>query len=131
MRAVPRQSPSQNPAKAAIPSAELAERVADTMFALSTPSRVQILACLADGPRSVSELLEALRMEQSAVSHQLRILREQELVTVQRIGRSSVYALADDHVLALIETAFRHTERRAAEGFRFPLRLRRRSRGQA
>jgi DNA-binding transcriptional ArsR family regulator len=123
-----RKTPATRPL---IPSSELAERVADTMFALSTPSRVQILASLMDGPRSVSELLEVLGMEQSAVSHQLRILREQELVAVERIGRRNVYALADEHVLTLLETAFRHTERRAAKGFAFPQRLRRGSRSQA
>jgi DNA-binding transcriptional ArsR family regulator len=57
-----------------------AERVADAMFALSTPSRVQILLCLMDGPRSVSDLVEALGFEQSAVSHQLHVLREHALV---------------------------------------------------
>src|ERR1700736_62962 len=64
-----------------------AERLADTMFALSTPSRVQILACLLGGPRSVSDLTEALGMEQSAVSHQLRVLREADLVRAEKDGR--------------------------------------------
>jgi DNA-binding transcriptional ArsR family regulator len=117
--------------KPAFPSVELAERVADTLFALSTPSRVQILGCLMDGPRSVSELVEALAMEQSAVSHQLRILREQGLVAVERVGRRSMYALTDEHVLALMEEALRHSERRSSQGLSFPLRIRRRSRGQA
>jgi DNA-binding transcriptional ArsR family regulator len=106
-------------------SAEVAERVADTMFALSTSSRVQILGCLMGGPRSVSELVEATKMEQSAVSHQLRTLREQGLVSVERMGRRMVYALTDEHVRALLEDALRHTERRAAQGVSFPLRIRR------
>ena len=117
------------PGRAEFPSSELAERVADTMFALSTPSRVQILGCLTNRPRSVSELVELLGMEQSAVSHQLRILREQGLVTVERVGRRSVYALTDEHVMALLDEALRHTERRAAQGFSLPLRIRRRARG--
>jgi DNA-binding transcriptional ArsR family regulator len=101
------------------------------MFALSTPSRVQILGCLMDGPRSVSELIDVLAMEQSAVSHQLRILREYGLVTVERVGRRSVYALTDEHVLALLEEALRHTERRTERGLSLPLRLRRGARNQA
>ena len=121
--------PRSRPAKAVLPSAPLAERVADTMFALSTPSRVQILGCLMNGPRSVSELVAVLEMEQSAVSHQLRILREHGLVAVERVGRRSVYALTDEHVLALLEEAVRHTERRSAQGFSFPLRIKRRARG--
>jgi ArsR family transcriptional regulator, nickel/cobalt-responsive transcriptional repressor len=92
--------------------ARLAERLADTMFALSTPSRVQILGCLLDGPHTVTELMSALGMEQSAVSHQLRVLREHTLVKVERHGRRGVYALYDEHVVALLEEALRHVEHR-------------------
>jgi DNA-binding transcriptional ArsR family regulator len=92
----------------------LAEQVADAMFALSTPSRVHILASLLAGPHSVKELVEMLGMEQSAVSHQLRVLRDHDLVTVERIGRQRVYALVDEHVSALVEEAFHHVEHRAA-----------------
>jgi DNA-binding transcriptional ArsR family regulator len=91
----------------------MAEQVADAMFALSTPSRVQILACLLAGPHAVIELVETLGMEQSAVSHQLRVLRDHNLVKVERIGRRRVYALFDDHVTALLQEAFRHIEHRA------------------
>jgi DNA-binding transcriptional ArsR family regulator len=101
------------------------------MFALSTPSRVQILGCLMEGPHSVSELIGLLAMEQSAVSHQLRILREYGLVSVERVGRRKVYALMDEHVQALLEEALRHTERRTSQGLSLPLRLKARSRGQA
>ncbi|MGH9261841.1 MAG: ArsR/SmtB family transcription factor [Acidimicrobiales bacterium] len=86
---------------------ELAGQVADTMFALSTLSRVQILACLAAGPQSVSDLMAALGMEQSAVSHQLRVLLKHELVSVVKVGRHRVYALHDDHVEELLDTTLR------------------------
>jgi DNA-binding transcriptional ArsR family regulator len=56
------------------------------MFALSTPSRVLILGCLLAGPQSVSEITGALGMEQSAVSHQLRVLRGHHLVRAERAG---------------------------------------------
>ena len=65
----PRRSPNRL-------SDQTAEQIADTMFALSTPSRLQILGCLRAGPRTVSEIVEAVEMEQSAVSHQLRVLRD-------------------------------------------------------
>lgn len=106
---------------------ELAESVADAMFALSTPSRVQILACLLDGPRTVSDLMDALDMEQSAVSHQLRVLREQRLVSAERAGRMRVYALVDDDVVALLESALRHVDRRARAAQRLAGRLKRSS----
>jgi DNA-binding transcriptional ArsR family regulator len=82
------------------------------MFALSTPSRIQILYSLLDRPHDVTELVEALGMEQSAVSHQLRVLREQALVRVDREGARRVYALADDHVVALLGEAERHVKNR-------------------
>lgn len=109
---------------------QVAERVADTMFALSTPSRVQILGCLIAGSQTVSDLMDALGMEQSAVSHQLRVLREHRLVTVERDGRDGrtrVYALYDDDVVALVEGAVRHVERRDKAGKRLTRRLKRSS----
>ena len=96
----------------------IAERVADTMFALSTPSRVLILTCLLGRPHAVSELIEALEMEQSTVSHQLRVLREHDLVKVERSGRLRVYSLYDEHVAALLERAQRHVEQHRNTGLR-------------
>lgn len=87
---------------------EAAQRVADTMFALSTPSRLQILAALRSGPLTVSEIVAVVGMEQSAVSHQLRVLRDQELLRVRRLGRSRQYTLKDLHVAALIDQALAH-----------------------
>ena len=83
------------------------------MFALSTPSRVQILLCLFEGPRSVGEITSDLGMEQSAVSHQLRVLRDHKLVRAERDGRHRVYALRDDYVVALLNAAVQHVDDRA------------------
>jgi DNA-binding transcriptional ArsR family regulator len=103
---------ARQPGGAARLDAALAGRLADTMFALSTPSRVLILGCLLAGPRSVGDITEALGMEQSAVSHQLRVLREHELVRAERAGRSRLYALYDEHVSVLLEAALRHVDPR-------------------
>ena len=78
------------------------------MFALATPSRLQILVCLRDGRRSVSEIVDAVGMEQSAVSHQLRVLRQHDVVTVRRAGRARLYELRDGHVEGLIDEALAH-----------------------
>jgi DNA-binding transcriptional ArsR family regulator len=104
---------------------DVAERVADAMFALSTPSRVQILSCLLVGSHTVSDLVDALGMEQSAVSHQLRVLREHHLVTVERDGRSRVYALYDEDVVALVEGALRHVRGHRARRTKVAGRLKR------
>jgi DNA-binding transcriptional ArsR family regulator len=89
-------------------SGKTAEAVADAMFALSTPSRVRILSHLRERPHTVSELMSALDMEQSAVSHQLRVLREYRLVVAERKGRQRVYALHDEHVASLLDEAIGH-----------------------
>ena len=89
---------------------EVAVRVADAMQALAAPSRVHILAQLRDRPHSVSELVDAVGMEQSAVSHQLRLLRDIGLVVGERHGRRVVYSLYDEHVAALIDQAVGHVE---------------------
>jgi DNA-binding transcriptional ArsR family regulator len=90
----------------------VAEQLADAMHGLSTPSRVQILGCLVGGPCSVGELVEALGMEQSAVSHQLRVLREHQLVRAERDGRRRVYAIYDEHVTTLLRAGLDHVEER-------------------
>ena len=90
----------------------VSEQVADVMFALSAPSRVQILSCLLDGAHAVSELVARLEVEQSAVSHQLRVLRDHSLVRVERQGRRRLYTLADEYVVALLGDAIRHVEQR-------------------
>ncbi len=89
---------------------EIAEKIAEAMHALSTPSRVLILAQLRERPRSVSELVAAVGMEQSAVSHQLRLLRDGDLVVGERQGRRVVYSLYDHHVAWLVDQAVGHVE---------------------
>jgi ArsR family transcriptional regulator, nickel/cobalt-responsive transcriptional repressor len=89
---------------------QVAGQVAETMQALATPSRVRILACLYARPASVGEITEAVGMDGSAVSHQLRILRHLGLVTGERDGRRVVYSLHDEHVGSLLEQAMSHVE---------------------
>lgn len=90
--------------------AESAATVAATLQALATPSRLRILTRLRHGACPVGELAEAVEMEQSAVSHQLRLLRALGLVTGTRQGRSVVYSLYDNHVAMLLDEAVYHIE---------------------
>jgi DNA-binding transcriptional ArsR family regulator len=87
-----------------------AKSVATTLQALATPSRLLILATLQEGPATVGDLATSIGMEQSAVSHQLRLLRNLSLVEGQRQGRHIHYSLYDDHVAELIEQAVYHAE---------------------
>ena len=85
-----------------------AAKVAATMQALATPSRLLILARLREGPCPASELAAAVGLEQSACSHQLRLLRNLDLVVGERQGRSVVYDLYDHHVAELLDQAVYH-----------------------
>lgn len=89
---------------------EFVQAVAETMQALATPSRLRILGRLHSGACSVNELADAVGMESSAVSHQLRVLRHLGLVVGRRDGRRIVYGLHDDHVGELLEQAIGHVE---------------------
>jgi DNA-binding transcriptional ArsR family regulator len=90
--------------------AATATQVAETMQALSAPSRVRILGRLSEDACSVNELAQAVGMESSAVSHQLRLLRHLGLVVGERSGRQVVYALHDSHVADLLDQAVFHVE---------------------
>ncbi|MET9785176.1 metalloregulator ArsR/SmtB family transcription factor [Streptomyces canus] len=85
-------------------------KVATTLQALSTPSRLLILARLREGPLPATELAAEVGLEQSACSHQLRLLRNLGLVVGERRGRSVVYALHDHHVAELLDQAVYHVE---------------------
>jgi len=91
---------------------DTARLVAETMQALSTPSRVLILGHLRVASTTVSELARAVDMDASAVSHQLRVLRHLGLVTVERTGRTATYSLHDEHVAELVEHAVHHITHR-------------------
>ncbi|MFI6468991.1 ArsR/SmtB family transcription factor [Streptomyces sp. NPDC050516] len=90
--------------------AATASVVAATVQTLTTPSRLLILSRLRRGPHSVTELAAAIGMEQSAVSHQLRLLRALGLVVGHRDGRRIVYTLYDTHVAQLLDEAVHHIE---------------------
>jgi DNA-binding transcriptional ArsR family regulator len=90
--------------------AAFAQAAADSIQALSAPSRLRILARLHAGAASVNEIAAAVGMEGSAVSHQLRVLRHLGLVTGRRDGRQVVYELYDDHVADLLIEVVSHVE---------------------
>ena len=101
-------------------SAELrgTERISeDTLYDLSELfkvfgdyTRIKILYDLFSGEKNVTEICRDLEMNQSAVSHQLKILRTAQLVQGRREGKIIVYALADDHVKTIIAMGIEHTE---------------------
>ena len=87
-----------------------AEQIAEAMRAFGSATRLQVLWSLLDGERTVEELVAAVGMEQSAVSHQLRLLRGQRLVAVRREGRRAYYRLHDHHLPELLLAMRHHQE---------------------
>ena len=100
----------EDPAPATRLDAAAAAKIATTLQALATPSRLMILTRLREASCTVTDLAESTGMEQSAVSHQLRLLRNLGLVTGTRSGKNIVYALYDNHVAALLDQAVHHIE---------------------
>ena len=73
-------------------------------------TRIRILYDLMKGDKNVTEISEDLGMNQSAISHQLKILKTSKLVSASRNGKTMVYALADDHVKNIIAMGKEHIE---------------------
>ena len=84
------------------------EAASALLRALANPHRLAIVRALAEGPRCVHELVDALGVSQPLVSQHLRVLRAEDLVTAQRRGRETAYALADHHVTHIVDDAVAH-----------------------
>jgi DNA-binding transcriptional ArsR family regulator len=82
--------------------------LADTYKILSDPTRVRIVALLAQGEHCVHELAERLAMTHSAISHQLATLRDMRVVAHKREGRHVYYTLDDEHVHDLFRIGLEH-----------------------
>ncbi len=93
-----------------MPSQEGIEKLAAEFKTISEPSRLKILFALREGEMCVYHIVEAVGGNQSAVSHQLRILRDNRMIKSRRDGQNIVYSLADAHVLAVLELAYAHID---------------------
>ena len=89
---------------------DLTAKLAEIFKALADPTRVRIMHALSHAELCVGDLAAVLEMSESAVSHQLRLLRHLGLVTGRRAGRQVVYELYDDHVAELLEQVVGHVE---------------------
>jgi ArsR family transcriptional regulator, lead/cadmium/zinc/bismuth-responsive transcriptional repressor len=87
--------------------------LAETFKVLGDTTRVRILDALSQMEFCVQDLADLLGLTQSAVSHQLRVLRSMRLVRTRRDGRQIFYALDDDHIVKLFEQGLEHVEERA------------------
>ncbi len=88
----------------------ISTHLADLFSALSDPTRLRIISVLLDGEMNVGDIASRLAMTESAVSHQLRGLRQMRLVRSRKDGRQVYYALDDDHVAKLYSLGLDHVE---------------------
>jgi DNA-binding transcriptional ArsR family regulator len=84
--------------------------LADLFSALSDPTRLRIISVLINGEMNVGEIASQVEMTESAVSHQLRGLRQLRLVRARKNGRQVFYTLDDDHVTKLYRLGLEHVE---------------------
>lgn len=82
--------------------------LADLFKVFGDSTRIRILYLLIDGEKNVSDISEELSMNQSAVSHQLKTLKQSDLVKVRRDGKAMYYSLADDHVESILKIGMDH-----------------------
>ena len=93
-----------------LPSAAVMDESVRLLKGLADPTRLRLLCLLRGREVCVHELVEAMEVTQSAVSHQLRVLRSARLVARRKEGRHAYYRLADAHVEEMIANALSHGE---------------------
>ena len=86
----------------------IVQALADTFRLLGDPTRVRIVDALSEGELCVCDIAAHIGISESAVSHQLRLMRNQRLVRGRREGRCVYYTLDDQHVLDLFQQGLRH-----------------------
>jgi DNA-binding transcriptional ArsR family regulator len=86
----------------------MAARLAETFKALADPTRVRMLHALSHAELCVGDLAAVLEMSESAVSHQLRLLRSLRVVRARRDGKLVFYTLDDEHVARLFQISLEH-----------------------
>ena len=94
-----------------MPDKKTMERIADLFKGFADPTRVHILALLQQREElCVTDIAEAVALSQSAISHQLRILKQMHLIKFRREGKNIWYSLADDHVRTILRMGLEHVE---------------------
>ena len=93
-----------------MPQEEKLYDLAELFKIFGDSTRIRILYVLFEAEMCVCDIAEVLKMTQSAISHQLRLLKQAKLVKNRREGKTVYYSLADDHVRAIINQGMEHIE---------------------
>jgi ArsR family transcriptional regulator len=84
------------------------QKLADLFKIFGTPTRLQIMYTLYQGEKCVYDIADELEMSQSAISHQLSILKQNRLIKNRRDGKTIYYSLLDEHVVTIMEQGLNH-----------------------
>jgi len=91
-----------------LPDKETLEQIAELFKAFGDPTRVQILSLLQQQELCVGDIADAVALSQSAISHQLRILKQMHLIKFRREGKNILYSPADEHVRTILQMGLEH-----------------------
>ena len=92
-----------------IPDKEIMDFIAELFKGFADPTRVHILSLLmAKEELCVTQIAEEVEISQSAVSHQLRLLKQMHLIKFRREGKNILYSLADEHVKTILQMGLEH-----------------------
>lgn len=101
-------------AKKVMPESDMLEETCNIFKMLAEPSRLKIVLALLEGEMCVYHIVNAVGGKQSAVSHQLRILKDGRVIKARRDGQNVVYSIADEHIAQMVAIGIEHA-RCAAE----------------
>lgn len=93
-----------------VPADDVLYKLADLYKVFGDPTRIRILYALSSGELCVCDIAELLGMTQSAISHQLRVLKQFSLVKFRRDGKTVYYSLADAHVATILTQGLDHVQ---------------------
>ena len=91
-----------------MPDKETMEHIAELFKGFADPTRVHILSLLQERELCVSDIAAAVELSQSAISHQLSLLKQMHLIKFRREGKNVLYSLADDHVRTILKMGLEH-----------------------
>ena len=94
----------------ALPDEEILYDVAELFKVFGDSTRIKIICVLFESEMCVYDIATLLGMSQSAISHQLRVLKQMDLVKNRRDGKTIFYALADDHIITILNQGLNHIE---------------------
>ncbi len=101
-----------NLVKEKLPSDDTIYDLAEFFKVFGDSTRTKILSCLEISDLCVCDIASCLNMTKSAVSHQLRILRQSKLVKTKRVGKEVIYSLDDEHISMIFECGLNHINER-------------------